>query len=47
MVERICDRIAIIKGGKLQCVKTLEEIEKSGKTLEEFYLSVIGQEEAK
>lgn len=47
VVERICDRIAIIKGGKLQCVKTLEEIEKSGKTLEEFYLSVIGQEEAK
>lgn len=47
VVERICDRIAIIKGGKIQCVKTLEEIEQSGKSLEEFYLSVIGQEEAK
>ncbi len=41
IVEKLCDRIAIIKHGQIQCVKTLEEIESSGQTLEEFYLSII------
>lgn len=41
VVERICDRIAIIRKGQIQCVKTVEEIEKTGVTLEQFYLSVI------
>lgn len=41
VVERICDRIAIIRKGQIQCVKTVEEIEKTGVTLEQFYLNVI------
>jgi len=40
VVERICDRIAIIKKGQIMCVKTLDEIEKQG-TLEEFYMKTI------
>ena len=45
IVEKLCDRIAIIKHGKIQCIKTVEEIEKSGKTLEQFYLDIIGDNE--
>ena len=41
IVEKLCDRIAIIKHGQIQCVKTLAEIEATGQTLEEFYLSII------
>ena len=41
VVERICDRIGIIKKGQIQCVKTIEEIEKSGNTLENFYMDII------
>ena len=45
VVEKLCQKIAIIKKGKIQCVKTLEEIEASGVTLEQFYLDVIGDNE--
>ena len=41
VVERICDRIGIIKKGQIQCVKTISEIEKSGTTLENFYMKII------
>ena len=41
IVEKLCDRIAIIKHGEIQCVNTLGEIESKGMTLEEFYLSII------
>lgn len=41
IVEKLCQRIAIIKGGKILCVKTLQEIEDEGYTLEEFYLKMI------
>ncbi len=41
VVERICDRVGIIKKGQIQCVKTIEEIEKSGTTLEKFYMDII------
>ena len=41
IVEKLCDRIAIIKHGEIQAIKTLEEIESSGTTLEQFYLSII------
>lgn len=41
IVEKLCDRIAIIKKGEIQCVKTLPEIESQGITLEEYYLQVI------
>ena len=40
VVERICDRITIIRKGKIMAVKTLEEIEREC-TLEEFYLKTI------
>ncbi len=43
VVEKICDKIAIIKKGEIQCVKTLEEIEKSGTTLEKFYMDIINK----
>ena len=45
VVEKLCQKIAIIKKGKIQCVKTLEEIEATGITLEQFYLDVIGDNE--
>lgn len=45
IVEKLCQRIAIIKHGKIQCIKTVEEIENSGVSLEEFYLNVIGNNE--
>ncbi len=44
VVEKLCKRVAIIKQGEIQCVKTVEEIEKSGYTLEQFYLKTIGNE---
>ena len=43
IVEKLCQRIAIIKKGKILCVKTVDEIEQSGKSLEEFYLETIGE----
>ena len=44
VVERICDRIAIIKKGKILCVKTIEEIDAIC-PLEEFYMKMINDEE--
>ncbi len=38
VVERICDKIAIIKKGKLQCVADVKELEKKNIRLEDFYL---------
>lgn len=47
VVERICDRIAIIRKGQIQCVKTVEEIEKDGVSLEDYYMSVINDKDIK
>lgn len=44
VVERLCDRITIIKKGHIECVKTIAEIEAEC-PLEEFYLKTIGEEE--
>ena len=44
IVEKLCDRIAIIKHGHIQCVKTVEEIEKET-SLEEFYMKIITNNE--
>ncbi len=44
VVEKICDKIAIIKKGQIQCVKTIEEIEKTD-TLENFYMNIINGKE--
>lgn len=45
IVEKLCDRIAIIKKGHIKCVKTIDEIEKSGKSLEQYYLDIINAKE--
>jgi ABC-2 type transport system ATP-binding protein len=41
VVEKICDRIAIIKKGKLRACTTIKELEEKGIELEQFYLSII------
>ena len=41
VVERICDRIAIISGGKICQCSTMDEIRASGRSLEEIYLQYI------
>ena len=41
VVERICDKIAIIRKGQILCTKTVAEIEESGVALEDFYMSMI------
>ena len=41
VVERICDRIAIISNGKIRQCSTMEEIRASGRSLEEIYLQYI------
>ena len=40
IVERVCDRIAIIRKGQIQCVREVASIENET-TLEEFYMNVI------
>ena len=45
VVERICDRIAIIRKGQIQCVRDVHEMEKSGESLEKFYMSIINGSE--
>ncbi|MBO5790652.1 MAG: YwaF family protein [Clostridia bacterium] len=42
VVERICDRIAIIRKGEILTCRTLKEIEESGVGLENFYMQTIG-----
>ena len=44
VVERICDRIAIIKKGQIMCTRTVEEIE-AVCPLEEFYMKTINDSE--
>ncbi len=41
VVERICDRIAIIRKGQIQCTRSIAEIEEAGYKLEEFYMQTI------
>ena len=45
VVEKICDRIAIIKKGKLRACVTLKELEEKGIELEQFYLSIINEKD--
>ncbi|MBO5925881.1 MAG: YwaF family protein [Clostridia bacterium] len=44
VVERICDRIAIIKKGNILCTRTIKEIEESGEKLENYYMDMIGEQ---
>lgn len=41
VVERICDKIAIIRKGQIQCVKDVHEMERNGESLEAFYMQTI------
>lgn len=43
VVESICDRIAVIKKGKILTTKTMKEIEQEC-GLEEFYLKITSQD---
>ena len=47
VVEKICDRIAIISGGKLRRVSTIEEIKKEGVSLEQLYLQYAQEQQKK
>ena len=48
VVEKICDRIAIIKKGKIRAVISVKELEEKGIELEQFYLDTIyGEEQVK
>lgn len=47
VVERICDKIAIIRKGQIQCVRDVREMEENGESLEQFYLQTINGGEIK
>ena len=42
VVENLCDRCCIIEKGKLQGVYDLHDLKKRGESLEEIFMSVIG-----
>jgi ABC-2 type transport system ATP-binding protein len=42
VVERICDRIAIIKKGQICAVTSIAELAKRNIRLEDFYISFVG-----
>jgi len=41
VVEKVCDRIAIISHGELVCVKDLKEMRENGESLEELFLEIV------
>ncbi len=41
VVERICDRIAIINKGQIQCVESIKDLEERNILLEDYYMGVI------
>ena len=41
LVQRLCDRVAIVAGGEIRAVGTLEEV-RSGMTLEERFVHLVG-----
>ena len=41
MVEKLCDKIAIIKKGQLRAFKSMQELNEQGIDLEQYYLSII------
>lgn len=45
VVENLCDRCCIIKKGRLQGVYDLSELKARGESLEEIFVSVIGEED--
>jgi len=47
VVEKICDRIAIIRKGEILVTKSVKEIEDSGISLEDFYMNTINSDSTK
>ena len=45
IVEKICDKIAIIKDGKLRAVATVSDLDAKGIDLEELYINIINADE--
>lgn len=45
VVEKICDRIVIIKNGKIVKSVTMKKLQKDNINLEEFYLNIINQKD--
>ena len=45
IVEKICDRIVIIKNGKIRASVTMKKLQKGNINLEDFYLDIINQKE--
>jgi len=41
LVQRVCDRVAIVAGGQIRAVGTLDEV-RSGMTLEERFVDLVG-----
>ena len=46
-IERVCDRVSIIRSGVLKETASLDDIRKSGETIEERYLRFMHEEVAK
>jgi len=42
VVERLCDRIAIINDGKIVSNGTLEELRRGGESLEDVFVRLVG-----
>jgi ABC-2 type transport system ATP-binding protein len=46
VVERLCDRVAIINEGKVVIEGTLDELRAGSETLEDVFVRVVGAEKA-
>ena len=42
VVEKLCDKIAIIKKGHIMCVRDTKDVEAEAGSLERYYLDMIG-----
>ena len=42
VVEKLCDKIAIIKKGHILCLRETADVEKEAGSLERYYLDMIG-----
>ena len=45
IVEKLCDKITIIKKGKIRALVTLDELKKKNIGLEQFYLNIINEKD--
>ena len=46
VVEKVCDRVGIIKNGKLVAVGTIDQLKAQNSSLEEFFLNVTKKDES-